>query len=45
MVVGDGALRATLAEAPDPGAAVDRLIGLATRAGAPDNVAVAVGDL
>ena len=44
-VVGADALRATLAEQAHPRAAADRLIALAHEAGAPDNIAVAVGDV
>jgi PPM family protein phosphatase len=45
----DYVARDTIAEvltaAADPGEAADRLVGLALRAGAPDNVTVVVGDL
>ncbi|MCW3842964.1 MerR family transcriptional regulator [Micromonospora yasonensis] len=44
-VVGPAALRATLAGADDPEAAVGRLVDLAYAEGAPDNIAVVVADV
>jgi protein phosphatase len=44
-VVPLAAIRDTLRATPEPDAAVERLIGLANRAGGPDNIACAVADV